>query len=116
VDLHIQVYVCYLADQVFEEDHTPYEEPEFSYLIVLSRYILTFFYSCRFLFLYWTQCLFYSFISLLSCVNIYMYCCSDLNYYFITCSGYFRLSVYMWGILLAYIRCRLSSRLRFHVF
>jgi len=35
---------------------------------------------------------------------------------FITCSGYFRLSVYRWGILLAYIRRRLSSRLHFHVF
>jgi len=32
------------------------------------------------------------------------------------CSCYFRLSVYAWGIFLAYIRCRLSSRLRFPVF
>jgi len=35
---------------------------------------------------------------------------------FITCSGYFRLSVYTWGIFLAYIRRRLLSRLCFHVF
>ena len=35
---------------------------------------------------------------------------------FIACSGYFRLSVYTWGIFLAYIRRRLSSRLCFHVF
>ena len=35
---------------------------------------------------------------------------------FITCSGYFRLSVCAWGIFLAYIRHQLSSRLRFHVF
>ena len=35
---------------------------------------------------------------------------------FIAYSGYFRLSVYTWGFLLAYIRRRLSSRLRFHVF
>jgi len=35
---------------------------------------------------------------------------------FITCSSYFRLSVYMWGILLAYICCRLSSQLCFPVF
>jgi len=35
---------------------------------------------------------------------------------YITCSGYFRLSVYTWGILLTYIRRRLSSRLHFHVF
>jgi len=34
-----------LVDQAFGEDHTPYEEPEFSYLIVLSRYILAFLYS-----------------------------------------------------------------------
>jgi len=36
--------------------------------------------------------------------------------FFIACSGYFRLSVYTRGIFLAYIRRRLSSRLRFHVF
>ena len=35
---------------------------------------------------------------------------------FIACSGYFRLSIYTWGILLAYIRRRLPSRLHFHVF
>ena len=36
--------------------------------------------------------------------------------FFIPCSGYFHLSVYTWGIFLAYIRRRLSSRLHFHVF
>ena len=36
--------------------------------------------------------------------------------FFITCSSYFRLSLYTWGILLAYMRRRLSSRLRFHDF
>ena len=35
---------------------------------------------------------------------------------YIAWSGYFRLSVYKWGIFLAYIRRRFSSRLRFHVF
>jgi len=35
---------------------------------------------------------------------------------YIACSGYFRLSMYTWGILLAYIRRRLSSRFRFHIF
>jgi len=35
---------------------------------------------------------------------------------YIACSGYFRLSVYMWGFLLTYICRRLSSWLRFHVF
>ena len=35
---------------------------------------------------------------------------------YIACSGYFRFSVYMWGILLAFIHRRLLSRLRFHIF
>ena len=35
---------------------------------------------------------------------------------FVACSAYFRLSVYAWGIFLAYIRHRPSSRLRFSVF
>ena len=35
---------------------------------------------------------------------------------FITYSGYLKLSTYAWGIFLAYMRRRLSSRLRFHVF
>jgi len=35
---------------------------------------------------------------------------------YIACSSYFRLSVYTWGIFLAYICRRLSLRLRFHVF
>ena len=34
----------------------------------------------------------------------------------IACSGYFTLNVYVWGIFHAYIRLRLLSRLRFHVF
>ena len=34
----------------------------------------------------------------------------------IACSGHFRFNVYTWGIFLAYIRRRLSSRLRFNVF
>jgi len=35
---------------------------------------------------------------------------------FIACSGYLRLSAYTWGIFLAYMCRRLSSRLRFSVF
>ena len=35
---------------------------------------------------------------------------------FIACSRYFRLSVYAWDIFLVYMRRRLSSWLRFHVF
>jgi len=29
LDLRIHVFVCYLTDQVFGEDHTSYEELEF---------------------------------------------------------------------------------------
>jgi len=32
----------YSKDQLFREYHTPYEKPEFSYLIVLSRYFSCF--------------------------------------------------------------------------
>jgi len=45
----------------------------------------------------------------------YMYYCStllSLFFIYITCLGHFRLSVYTWGIFLAYIRRRLSSCLR----
>ena len=55
--------------------------------------------------------------SLLSCVDIYMCITVIMIYYnfFIACSCYFILSMYTWGILLAYLRRQLSSRLRFHV-
>ena len=39
-----------------------------------------------------------------------------LWFIFVACSGSFRLSVDTWDIFLAYIRRRLSSLLRFHVF
>ena len=56
LDLHIQVYVCYLTDQVFGEDRRHLEEPEFSYLIIVSRYFLTFLYSyCFHNFVHWTH-------------------------------------------------------------
>ena len=46
--------------------------------------------------LYWTQCLFYSFIHLRSCVDIICIIAAILVYHsnYIACSGYFRLSVY----------------------
>ena len=61
------------------------------------------------------------FILLFICYHVwtFIYTVAVLSYYhsdYITCSGYFRLSVYTWGILLAYIRRQLSSRPRFHVF
>ena len=36
------IYILYLVDQVFREDHTLYEEPEFLYLIVSSHIFLAF--------------------------------------------------------------------------
>jgi len=38
-------------DQVFREHHTLYVEPEFSYLIIFSRYFLSFLYSIAFIIL-----------------------------------------------------------------
>ena len=60
-------------------------------------------------------------ISLFICYHVWTYICVIaviLIYHSdrIACSGYFRLSVYTWVIILAYIRRRLSSRLHFHVF
>ena len=31
--------IFYITDHVFGEDHPPYEEPEFPYLVVPSQYI-----------------------------------------------------------------------------
>jgi len=60
---------------------------------------------------------FYS-ISYFICYHVWTFICTVavLSYYnndYIACSGYFRLSVNTWGIFLAYIRHRLSSRLHF---
>ena len=118
LNLYIQVYVFYLPDQVFEEDHTLYEKLELSYLIVLSWYSLVFLYSyCFHDSLHWTHV---CSISLFICYHVWTSICvitvilihhSD----YIACPSYFRLSVYTWGILLTYVRRRLSSRLRFYV-
>jgi len=60
-------------------------------------------------------------IPLFICYHVWMFICdiaAILIYHsdFLACSGYFRLSVYTWGIFLAYIRRRFSLRLCFHVF
>ena len=118
LDLHIQVYICNLADQIFGEDHTPYKEPKFSYLIILSHFFLLF-YSYRSL---WFPILdsmlvlfLYSFVimcgHLCAVAEILIYH-SD----YIACSDYLRLSAYIWDIFLAYMRRWLSSRLRSSVF
>ena len=56
----------------------------------------------------------YHFITLFICYHewMFIFTVAVLSYYhsdYIVCSGYFRLSVYTWGIFLACIRRRLSS-------
>jgi len=84
--------------------------------------ILTSFYSCFFTFLYSCISDLVFIPALFIWYHVWMLICDiavidDLLWFrFITCSGYIRLSVYTWGIFLAYIHHRLSLRLRFHVF
>jgi len=67
----------FIVDQIFREDHRHLEELEFSWLAILSRYSLSLLYSyCFHDSMNWTHYLFYSFIHMISCVNIYMYRCS----------------------------------------
>jgi len=71
--------IFYLVDQVFEEDHMSYEEPEFPYLIVPSWYFLAF----LFLFLPW-------FCILDSVLVLFLYSCAIivLEIYMLYCSSY----------------------------
>jgi len=69
----------------------------------------------------WTQLLFYLVIHriIYPCARNLFHIAVALfllQLIYIACSGYIRLSVYMWGILLAYIRCRLLWRLCSSVF
>ena len=117
LNLYIQIRGYLLLIRYLERITCIYEE--------LSLSFLDYRYSCSFIhiifcfYLYHVQLPFLSYIHLLS---LYRYLYVILQWYwfivvdFITCSGYFRLSVYAWGIFLAYIRRRLSSRLCFHVF
>jgi len=101
------------------ENRTLYEELEFSYFIILSRYSFIFLYSYCFRdSMHWTQT---CFIPLIICYHVWTFICiiaailihlSD----YVACSWYFWLSVYIWGIFLVYIRHQLSSWLRFQVF
>ena len=87
------------------------------YLILIFLLLL---YSYYFLILlYHYQLPFHLFIYLSSYVDIYMCIYSDcdlLQFIFITCLGYLRLSAYTRGIILTYMRHRLSSCLRSIVF
>ena len=60
----------------------------------------------------------YSYSYVIIVLDIYRSYCSDIDYRsrFYSLFRLLSLSVYMWGIFLAYIRRRLSSRPRFHVF
>jgi len=99
VNLHIQVLICYFDDQMFGENHTPYEEPKFSYLIVLSQYFLAFLYSyCFHDSVHCTQYLLYIFIPMLSLCWKFIYHIGViliLHSDYIAYSGYFSLSVYV---------------------
>jgi len=71
--------IFYIADQVFGEDHPPYEELEFPYLVIPSQYIVTLFYSYRsFWFLHWTFVLFFYSYAIIV-LHIYMSYCSDID-------------------------------------
>jgi len=119
LNLLIQLYLCYLSDQIFGEDHTLYKRLEFSYLIVLSQYSLIFLYFYFFSYsVHWTHV---CSISLFICYHVWTSICVIIvilihHSDYIACSDNFRLSVYTYGILLAYIRRRLSPWLRFRVF
>ena len=118
LDLHVQI-----LDALFLLCRCSYETVRFARSWTLSLFdsgILSFLYSC----FYFDSCTSHlaSILFLISfeiMCSLYMYYCSNcwlLGFRFITCSGYFRLSVYTWVIFLTYIRRRLSSRLRFRVF
>jgi len=75
LDLHIQVFACYLTDQVFGEDHRHLEE-SWVLSIRLLVFSVSFIPSFSEFLIYWTHYLFYFFIHLLSCVVIHMLYCS----------------------------------------
>ena len=117
LNLHIQVYVYYLSNQVFGEDHMCYEEAGV-FSAWLSIFFLFFVNVIPFNSYTWLTTYF---IFLFICYHVLLFICyiAVLSYHhsdYIACSGYFRLSVYSWGIFLTYIRHRLSSRLRFTYF
>ena len=103
----------FIADQIYGEDHIHLEKLE-SLSSWLSVFLL--FCSCYFLILSISHlvAIFFLLFIYYHCVK-YLYIILQWYWFivvdFITYLGYFRLSVYAWGIFLAYIRRRLSSRL-----
>jgi len=74
--------VCYLSDQVFGEDHTCYEELRVLFVRLFDLGII----SCLpylfmlILYIVWTQSILLIIHKIvISCVEIYMYCCSDID-------------------------------------
>jgi len=90
--------------QVFDETIRIARSLSLSLILVFSSLL----YSCYFLILPLSHsaAIFFPLFICYHCVRLYMYYCSDFDLWFrfIACSGYFRLSVYIWGIFLAYIR------------
>ena len=101
------------TDQVYEEIMCIWGVQSLFHLIARILWYCSFFLSFNRFPLAWTPYCSIWFIrtTISSCVRIYIIAVILLpsHMIYITCSGYVRLSVYMWGIPLAYIHCRLSS-------
>ena len=119
LDLHIKI--CgYLLLIRYWERITGVLRSQGSLLLdhLFSVFSVSFLFYCFHDSMHWTLA---CSLPLFICYHVWIFICGIavmLIYHndYITCSGYFRLNVYAWGIFLAYISRRLSSRLRFHVF
>jgi len=122
--LHIKVYDCYIWLIMYLERSLRITRARVLFAWTFNLSIFSCLLSFLLIFLWFsitrTLYLFYWFICkiILSCVEYV-----TLQWFLmpsllidIACSGHFRFNVYTWGIFLAYIRRRLSSRLRFNVF
>ena len=64
LNLHIQVYICYLADQVFGEDHMCYEDPKVLFVDypIWVLFLVFLIYSCWFSILFGLSLFYWLFI------------------------------------------------------
>ena len=118
LDLHIQICDYLLLIRYRERITSIWRSLEFSYSIIFSRYFLSLLYSIAFMILcIGFMLIIFLYSSVILCAHLYVIAVI-LIYHgdYIACSSYFRLSMYTWGIFLAYIRRRLLSRLHFYVF
>ena len=118
LNLHIQICGYLLLIRFLARITGILRSQRSSHSIIFSRYFLSLFYSMLSWFYALGSCLFYF---LFLCHHLWMFVCDIaviLIYYSdcIASLGYFKFSVYAWGIFLVYIRRRLLSRLRFSVF